>query len=124
MKRSFLSRAIVAVVTIAPAFAATYTLVDNIIGRDSIMLLNRRTSTTRLMVECTSYFFLFFFLLRLLCRSNYVDRATSQSLNLTYASSDTFVLRTDFNSVLNPNGPGRNSVGIRSRKTYRTHVAV
>lgn len=34
MKRSFLSGAIVAMATIAPAFAATYSLVDNIIGGD------------------------------------------------------------------------------------------
>jgi hypothetical protein len=34
MKRSFLSGAIVAVATVAPALAATYSLVDKIVGGD------------------------------------------------------------------------------------------
>ncbi|KAF4622600.1 hypothetical protein D9613_009003 [Agrocybe pediades] len=57
-------------------------------------------------------------------RVNYVDQPTSQSQNLTFASSNTFVLRTDSRSVLNPSGPGRNSVRIHTKKTYTTHVAV
>jgi flagellar assembly factor FliW len=56
--------------------------------------------------------------------SNYVNSATSSSQNLTFATSDTFILRTDYKTVLDPNGPGRNSVRIRSKKTYTTHVAV
>ena len=55
---------------------------------------------------------------------NYVDQATSIKQNLTYASQDTFILRTDFQSVLNPNGTGRDSVRIRSKKTFSTHVAM
>ncbi|KAF8646280.1 hypothetical protein AX16_007289 [Volvariella volvacea WC 439] len=57
-------------------------------------------------------------------RVNYVDRATAIARNLTYASGDTFILRADSTSVLSPSGPGRNSVRIRSNKTFRTHVAV
>ncbi|PPR05555.1 hypothetical protein CVT24_003294 [Panaeolus cyanescens] len=57
-------------------------------------------------------------------RVNYVDQPMSRSQNLTFASDNTFILRTDFSSVLDPNGPGRNSVRIRTKKTYTTHVAV
>ncbi|KAF9002493.1 glycoside hydrolase family 16 protein [Cyathus striatus] len=57
-------------------------------------------------------------------RVNYVDEHTARTSNLTYAKDDTFVLRADDATVLNPDGPGRNSVRIRSRKTYTNHVAV
>ncbi|KJA15431.1 glycoside hydrolase family 16 protein [Hypholoma sublateritium FD-334 SS-4] len=57
-------------------------------------------------------------------RVNYVDQATSKKENLTVASLDSFVMRTDFTTVLNATGPGRNSVRIRSVNTYTTHVAV
>ncbi|KAG2018795.1 glycosyl hydrolase family 16, variant 2 [Coprinopsis cinerea AmutBmut pab1-1] len=57
-------------------------------------------------------------------RVNYTDRETSRTLNLTYASSDTFILRGDYKSVLSPTGPGRNSVRIRSKRKFSTHVAV
>ncbi|TFK16481.1 family 16 glycosyl hydrolase [Coprinopsis marcescibilis] len=57
-------------------------------------------------------------------RVNYVDRRTSQEQNLTFANADTFILRADSTSFLNPSGPGRNSVRIRSRRAYTTHVAV
>ncbi|KAH9475540.1 putative glycosidase C21B10.07 [Psilocybe cubensis] len=57
-------------------------------------------------------------------RVNYVDQATSVAQNLTYASSDSFILRTDYTSVLGIDGPGRNSVRIRSKNTYTTHVAI
>lgn len=55
---------------------------------------------------------------------NYVNAATAASQNLTFASSNTFILRADHMSVLSANGPGRNSVRIRSNKVYTTHVAV
>lgn len=57
-------------------------------------------------------------------RVNYVDMETSKRENLTYASADTFILRTDYKTVLDPAGPGRNSVRIKSKKAYRNHVAV
>lgn len=49
---------------------------------------------------------------------------TSILQNLTYGHHDTFILRTDFETVLQPDGPGRNSVRIRSKNTYTTHVAM
>jgi hypothetical protein len=55
---------------------------------------------------------------------NYVDQATAQLRNLTFASSDTFILRADHTTTLNASGPGRDSVRIRSNKAYTTHVAV
>ena len=55
---------------------------------------------------------------------NYVDEATAQSLNLTYATSNTFIMRADDTTVLTSTGPGRNSVRIRTNNQYTTHVAV
>jgi len=57
-------------------------------------------------------------------RVTYVDRATAIRENLTYASLDSFVLKTDAKAVLKPDGPGRNSVRIISKKAYTTHIAV
>lgn len=55
---------------------------------------------------------------------NYVDQATAVSKNLTFASGDTLILRADDTTVLSASGPGRDSVRIRSVKTYTTHVAM
>jgi len=57
-------------------------------------------------------------------RVNYVDATTAAENNLTYASGNHFVLRADSGSVLNPNGPGRNSVRIQSNEQYMTSVMV
>ncbi|KAF9443774.1 glycoside hydrolase family 16 protein [Macrolepiota fuliginosa MF-IS2] len=57
-------------------------------------------------------------------RVNYVDQATAAAQNLTFAGSSNSIIRADFKTVLDPNGPGRNSVRVRSKKTYTTHVAV
>ncbi|KAJ7349959.1 endo-beta-glucanase [Mycena albidolilacea] len=57
-------------------------------------------------------------------RVNYVDEATARSTNLTFSSDDTFILRADHTTVLNPAGAGRNSVRIASKKAYSTHVSV
>ncbi|KAB5591108.1 Endo-1,3(4)-beta-glucanase [Ceratobasidium theobromae] len=57
-------------------------------------------------------------------RVNYVSQATAQSLNLTYASSNTFIIRADSTTVLSPSGPGRNSVRIISKKQWNTHVEI
>ncbi|KAF4622601.1 hypothetical protein D9613_009002 [Agrocybe pediades] len=57
-------------------------------------------------------------------RVTYVDEPTARGLNLTYASHDTFILRTDATTVLDPAGPGRNSVRITTKNTYTTHVAI
>ncbi|PPQ94921.1 LOW QUALITY PROTEIN: hypothetical protein CVT25_004407 [Psilocybe cyanescens] len=57
-------------------------------------------------------------------RVNYVDQDTSVAQNLTYANFDTFILRTDYTTVLSAEDPGRNSVRIRSKNTYTTHVAI
>ncbi|KZT20534.1 glycoside hydrolase family 16 protein [Neolentinus lepideus HHB14362 ss-1] len=57
-------------------------------------------------------------------RVNYVDQATAQRKNLTYAHDDTFILRADYTTYLSASGPGRDSVRLQSSKTYTTHVAV
>ncbi|KAF5356762.1 hypothetical protein D9756_006725 [Leucocoprinus leucothites] len=57
-------------------------------------------------------------------RVNYVNAATAASQNLTFASGDSFVLRADSHTVLNPSGPGRNSVRLISNKQYTTSVMV
>ncbi|KAL0579258.1 hypothetical protein V5O48_002762 [Marasmius crinis-equi] len=57
-------------------------------------------------------------------RVNYVDANTARSQNLTFAGSDSFILRADFKNTLNPSGPGRNSVRIQSNKQYTTGVMI
>ncbi|CAE6434589.1 unnamed protein product [Rhizoctonia solani] len=57
-------------------------------------------------------------------RVNYVDQSTAQRLNLTYASGNTFIMRSDYTTTLNPSGAGRNSVRIQSRKQWSTHVEI
>ena len=56
--------------------------------------------------------------------SQYVDQQTALAENLTYAFSDTFIIRADHTSKLNPSGPGRKSVRIQSHKKYLNHVAM
>jgi len=93
---------------LAPAvLAATYALSDNVVGQGFYNAFDWQA-----IADPTHG------------RVNYVDQATSRSQNLTYASSNSFVLRTDSTTVLNSWGPGRNSVRIRSKKTYTTHVSV
>lgn len=70
------------------------------------------------------------FLLLMLCNRpqfphrNYVNAATASSQNLTFSSADHFVVRADFKNVLNPSGPGRNSVRLQSNKRFTTSVSV
>ncbi|KIJ67434.1 glycoside hydrolase family 16 protein [Hydnomerulius pinastri MD-312] len=90
------------------AFAgATYTLSESVVGNDFYTSFNFEA-----IADPTDG------------RVNYVDQATAQSLNLTYATSDTFIMRADDTTVLTASGPGRNSVRIRSNNQYTTHVAV
>jgi hypothetical protein len=57
-------------------------------------------------------------------RVNYVDQGTAVAKNLTYAHGNTLILRADSTTTLSSGGPGRNSVRIRTKKTYTTHVAM
>jgi len=57
-------------------------------------------------------------------RVNYIDQATAQNLNLTHATSSSFVMAADSTTVLDPNGPGRNAIRIQSNNQYSTHVVV
>ncbi|KAF9524554.1 concanavalin A-like lectin/glucanase domain-containing protein [Crepidotus variabilis] len=57
-------------------------------------------------------------------RVTYVDESTARKKNLTFVHQDTFILRTDFKTVLTPKDPGRNSVRIKSKQAFRTHVAI
>lgn len=90
-----------------PALAGTYSISDTIIGSQFYSKFNFQAIS-----DPTHG------------RVNYVSQSTAQSQNLTYASGDTFILRADYKSVLNPGGPGRNSVRIRSNAQYSTHVAI
>ncbi|KAF8869779.1 glycoside hydrolase family 16 protein [Infundibulicybe gibba] len=56
-------------------------------------------------------------------RVNYVNGETAKSKNLTFASSDSFIMRADSTKVVS-SGRGRDSVRIKSHATYTTHVAV
>ncbi|KAF8873871.1 2 beta-glucan [Infundibulicybe gibba] len=90
-----------------PLLAATYSQSDNIVGAGFLSAFNFEA-----IADPTHG------------RVNYVDANTAKSQNLTFTSSDTFIMRADHTTVLNPNGAGRNSVRIRSNKAYTTHVAV
>jgi hypothetical protein len=59
-------------------------------------------------------------------KSNYVAGNVAQSGGLAFVTGDqeSFIIRTDNTTFLNPSGPGRNSVRIQSNNQYNTHVAV
>ncbi|KIY44374.1 glycoside hydrolase family 16 protein [Fistulina hepatica ATCC 64428] len=57
-------------------------------------------------------------------RVNYVDVSTARARNLSFASEDTFVMRTDAERVVQPGARGRDSVRIRSRDTWEEGVYV
>ncbi|KAF9817473.1 hypothetical protein IEO21_03430 [Rhodonia placenta] len=57
-------------------------------------------------------------------RVTYVDQATALADNLTYANGDTLIMRCDDTTVLSADGPGRNSVRIKSNAQYTTHVTI
>lgn len=92
---------------ISSAFAVKYRLVDDFVGKGFLHGFEHEA------IDDPTH-----------GRVVYVDEATALKQNLTYASGDSFVIRTDYKTVLDPDGPGRNSVRIRSKKTYTTHVAV
>ncbi len=54
--------------------------------------------------------------------SNYVDGVTAAQDNLTYASNGHFILRADATKYLEPHGPGRDSVRLKSYKQYTNSV--
>ncbi|EAU81588.1 endo-1,3(4)-beta-glucanase [Coprinopsis cinerea okayama7 len=57
-------------------------------------------------------------------RVNYVDQETSRWQNLTFATRDSFILRTDSTNIIPTDGPGRNSVRLRSKEKFKTHVSI
>ncbi|KAI1787217.1 laminarinase [Ganoderma leucocontextum] len=57
-------------------------------------------------------------------RVNYVSQTTALAKNLTYSNGDTLILRTDYTTVLNANGPGRDSFRLQSNKQYTKHASV
>lgn len=106
--------------------ASGYSIADTVIGNDFYNFFDwyampdptrGRVWVTKLLLfsTCSVTFHLF---------RNYVDQDTSVDLGLTSASYDSFILRADSTTVLDPSGPGRNSVRIQSRSTYSNHVVV
>lgn len=55
---------------------------------------------------------------------NYVNKDTAERFNLTFAGPDTFILRADHTTPLDPAGPGRSSVRLKSVMKYLNHVAM
>ncbi|KAF4583314.1 hypothetical protein EYR38_002063 [Pleurotus pulmonarius] len=107
MKFTLLSGFAATAILISPVLGATYQLSDNIVGSAFLNTFNFEAIS-----DPTHG------------RVNYVDANTARSKNLTFASSDTFILRADSTTRLSASGPGRDSVRIRSNKVYTTHVAV
>jgi hypothetical protein len=121
----------VALVLLSFVFPGTvsYSLTDTVIGSTfyKFFIWEAIGDPThgRVLVRLASLALLLTFLFCLFATTrNYVDKATSIDSNLTFASSDTFILRGDYTSVLSPSGSGRDSVRIRSKKAYTNHVAV
>lgn len=111
---------------VSQALAATYSLSDNYVGSNflSTFVHENIADPTHGRVYARFYEKCLHFLTFRYFSSNYVDQATAVAKNLTFASGDTLILRADDTTILDPNGPGRNSVRIRSVKTYTTHVAM
>jgi hypothetical protein len=101
-----------------------YSLTENIVGDGFYDSFNFEAipdpTNGRVYVAPTTHNVFYY----LLINRTYVDQAMAQSLNLTYATSDTFIMRADDTTVLTSNGPGRNSVRIRSNNQYTQHVVV
>ncbi|KAL7411712.1 hypothetical protein BDY24DRAFT_416933 [Mrakia frigida] len=52
-------------------------------------------------------------------RVNYVDQTTTAAANnLTYSNPNTFVMRADYQKVVQPGQRGRDSMRIASKKLY------
>ncbi|KIM72353.1 glycoside hydrolase family 16 protein [Piloderma croceum F 1598] len=107
MKSSLSTFALVFAFITTPARGATYSRSDCILGTDFL------TKFTFEAVADPSN-----------GRVNYVDEATAVNTGLVSTTSTTFTMGADDTTVLDPNGPGRNSVRIKSTKSYTTHVAV
>ena len=52
------------------------------------------------------------------------SKQTALRLGLAKIGHDSFVFGADSTTVLDPAGPGRNSVRLQSKKTFARHVAV
>ncbi|KAG9104695.1 hypothetical protein FRC06_000082 [Ceratobasidium sp. 370] len=58
-------------------------------------------------------------------RVNYVDMKTAIAHNLTQVTArGSFIMRADSTNVLDPNGPGRESIRLQSKKQWTTAVSV
>ncbi|CAE6430305.1 unnamed protein product [Rhizoctonia solani] len=58
-------------------------------------------------------------------RVNYVDMQTAKAKNLTEVTEKgNFIMRADSTTVLDPKGPGRDSIRIQSKKQWTTGVSV
>ncbi|CAE6438018.1 unnamed protein product [Rhizoctonia solani] len=58
-------------------------------------------------------------------RVNYVDMQTAKAKNLTEVTkAGNFIMRADSTTVLDPTGPGRDSIRIQSKKQWTTGVSV
>ena len=55
---------------------------------------------------------------------NYVDKDYAITNDLVTASNESFVMRADSSKKLSSGDRGRDSVRIRSREAYETHLAV
>jgi hypothetical protein len=76
------------------------------------------------MAECKSEFVYDLINVDFFFASQYVDQPTALAANLTFTSPDTLIMRADSTTVLDPAGPGRKSVRIKSNKSYKEHVVV
>ncbi|KIJ39902.1 glycoside hydrolase family 16 protein, partial [Sphaerobolus stellatus SS14] len=57
-------------------------------------------------------------------RVNYLSQSDALAKNITFASEDSFIMRADSTTVLDPAGPGRDSVRIQSNSQFTSHVLI
>lgn len=125
MISNLISRAIL-LLLFSTLLASGYKLVDTVIGHDFLNFFEWQTmgDPTHGRVWVFFFFVLFFGISSPFTCRQYLDQSTSQKLNLTYASGNSFILRADYQEALKASGPGRKSFRIRSNKAYTQHVAV
>jgi len=109
--------------SVSSNLAFAYSLADTVIGTDFYKFFEWQDIpdplSGRVYVNQSKYLFFLAY-----SRRNYVDQETSKKAGLTRASADSFILRADNTTVLKTLGPGRDSVRIKSVKTYTKHVVV
>jgi hypothetical protein len=110
------------------ALAGSYSLSDSVVGSQfydafSFQAIADPTEGTVFVLRCPLAMGSDSDAFRLSTR-NYVNESTAKSKGLVRTTGNSITLRADDTTRLSAKGPGRDSVRVRSNKSYTTHVAV